>query len=417
MNEKGVSLIELSIVMVILGLLLTIGIKIMTPIVERAKRMGTQEVIDAGVEAVIGYAEVHNHLPDDVEFATLVRNTDDVWGNSLIYISSFNLTGDEKSICERSKTDTKVQYCDDKDCSGTIDETNDVAFIILSRGLNLNIQTNTASDTISTFPYDLDAVDNFPGDMYREEPYKDTLKWVVLHELRVKAGCIGSPLKILNTEIPSGYMFSTYETSILADGGVPWEDDDAASGDTDEDPDYEWCVTESLPFGLSYICDPTVVGGELEPSATCDDPSDATEKWQKCTSLEISGSPTEEGTWSLPVYVADDGDNRVSRTFGLSITRTIGIHICEDYRVWNVGNKKDYWMDDDCFDIAVDAEITVDGSRTLQNGEIVYRYSTSDDNCNLPNQNGFLNYKEAIFTDNDADCCVNFDATDRVCPP
>ena len=56
----------------------------------------------------------------------------------------------------------------------------------------------------------------------RPEAYDDIVDYVTLGELRTKSGCQGAPLKILNNELPSGSMSSTYSATIYAEGGVPF---------------------------------------------------------------------------------------------------------------------------------------------------------------------------------------------------
>ncbi len=402
MKVKGFSLVELAIVMVLFGLLFAIGARLTSPLVDRFKRNETRDLVDSVVESVIGFASVNGHLPTTAEFSNIVSQPKDIWGNDLIYMPDPDFTVAD-SLCVRNSTSLVVETCGSAVCAVPEDTANNVAFIVVSSGPNLNLQTDTTGTTIKVYEIDLFGVDDYTTGLNRPEPYKDIVQWVVLPELRVKAGCSGALLKILNIEIPSGFVLSTYTTDIFADGGVLFAD----GVDIDSDDDYEWCVTGTLPTGLSYECN-----GSLSASAAC---SLSTGTWQQCTALEISGTSTEAGVFNVPIYVRDDADNLANRTFGLSISQVIGLHICEEYRVWNdTGNKNDFEMDGGCFDILDAAEITIDGSRVLQNGEDIIQHSTSNGSCGGGTYT--LNYNEAIFSDNNTDCCIEISGDDKTCP-
>ncbi|MBI4825033.1 MAG: prepilin-type N-terminal cleavage/methylation domain-containing protein [Nitrospirae bacterium] len=402
MRSKGFSLVELAIVLVLFGLLFAIGVKMTGPLIERLKRSEGNDVVDAAIESVMGYASINGRLPTVAEFPLAVSIPKDPWGNALIYKPDADLVL-AGGICARNSTALTVETCGSATCGTPEDTAQNVAFIVVSSGANLNRQTNTTVNTIRVYSPDTVGVDDYIPGMNRPEAYKDIVKWVVLPELRVKAGCSGSPMKILNVDIPSGFLLSTYSTDIFAAGGVLFAD----GADSGSDDDYEWCVTGTLPTGLSYDCN-----GNLAVSAAC---GLSTGTWQQCTSLRISGTPTQEGVFSLPVHARDDTGNLARRTFGLSISQVMGLHICEEYRAWNdTGNQNDFEMDGGCFAINDGAEITVDGSRVLQNGESIVQHSTSNGSCG--GAASILNYNEAIFSDNNADCCIDVSGTDKTCP-
>ncbi|MBI4843513.1 MAG: prepilin-type N-terminal cleavage/methylation domain-containing protein [Nitrospirae bacterium] len=411
-KKRGFTLVELAVVIVIIGLLVTIGVKLLTPLVERTKRSDTNETLDAAVEAIIGYAEVNNRLPSVSEFATVVRNPKDIWGNELVYLPDTDLTADD-SVCARNSTEITLRKCNNAACSDIESTSDDVAFIIVSAGPNMNIQTDLTTALPATFDIyqqDLLGIDDYASGINRDEPYKDIVRWVVLPELRVRAGCFGSPLKILTLEIPSGYVLTTYSSSIFADEGVPFADGpDVDIDPLNPDPDYQWCVTTSAPAGLAYECD-----GVLAVSASCSIvPAAGT--WRQCTSLEITGTPTAAGAFSLPVYAKDDADNIATRTFGISMSQISGLNVCSSYRVWNSsGSTKDFYINAACVDnVASAAEITTALTNELGNTATLDQYDNSGTCATL--ENG-LSYLQAIFADNNADCCVNFDQTDKTCP-
>ncbi|MBI4826438.1 MAG: prepilin-type N-terminal cleavage/methylation domain-containing protein [Nitrospirae bacterium] len=417
MKNKGFSLVELSIAIVIVGILIAMGMKMLVPLVERTKRSATRETVDAAVEAVIGFAETNGRLPSDLEFPGLVRNSKDVWGNDLIYLHDVNLEVAD-SVCARNTTDISLRTCGDSGCS-SYETTSDIAFLVLSAGSNQNVQTDTATVPVKVYTLGLSGIDDYASGLNRAEAYDDIVERVVLSELRVKAGCLGSLLNILTLEIPSGFVLSNYMTNIFASGGVPWADDNASPGDDDGSvnppPDYRWCVTGTLPIGLSYVCN-----GSLAVSVSCAwdaDTDTETGTWQQCTSLEISSGtdgPTEDGAFNLPVFVRDNADNTAQRTFGLSISQVVGLHICQDYRVWNNDSTSRYFVNGGgCYQIATGGEITtVSTGGLLQNGEVIVRHTGGG--CG--GSDTAINYNQAIFADNNSDCCINHDQSDKTCP-
>lgn len=419
-KNKGFSLVELAIVIVVIGLVIAMGMKLLTPVVERTKRTGTNETLDAAVAAVIGYAEVNNKLPlvgDGIpdstydEFVEVVRNSKDVWGNDLIYRPDSNLTLDG-SVCGRSDAAITIRKCLNAACTSIDSTTEDVAFVIVSSGPNMNIQTDTTAVLPATFDIynqGLVNIDDYAAGLNRPEPYSDIVRWVVLPELRVRAGCFGSPLKLLTLEIPSGFVLTSYSAEIFADEGVAFTD----GGDADSDPDYQWCVTSAAPGGLAYECN-----GALAASASCSiDPAAGT--WQQCTSLEISGDPTANGAFSLPVYVKDNAGNITNRTYGMSISQVSGLNVCNTYRVWNNGGSNKDFQNNGCYTITNGAEITTAGTGgQLGNAMVINKYAENNATCVtlFGTEPYALSYIQAIFADNDADCCINFDQSDKACP-
>jgi hypothetical protein len=285
----------------------------------------------------------------------------------------------------------------------------------------MNIQTNTASSTINTFTYALPDIDEFVTDMDRPEPYKDILKWMVLHELREKIGCPTVPLRILDFPLPSGRVSEPYSSSFYAAGGVPFSD---GLGDTDIAFDYQWCVETSAPGGLTYTCDTT--SGDLAASATCD----STGIWQQCTNPVLSGTPTGSSAMKLKVFVRDDRNNFADLTFGLVINQVSGLGICPEYRVWNVSSDSfsDYEIRTlNCF-IDPPINVAIGGScqKVPNAGEItgvIRPLKTDEVLCDLDTSNGTcggydasLAYNQAIMADVNGDCCIYYDKVDRVCP-
>ncbi len=287
-NQKGFTLVEIAIVLVIVGLLVGMGANLIGPLTKRVKVHETKEIVNAAVESVIGSGASSNLLPDAAAFPTIVRKSDDVWSSQLIYIYDSSLTG---SICGRTTTNLSVNDCSDDTCSSFV-TINNVAFIIFSESENFNNQTaaaGAASSAVNVYDYGLN-VDNYSGDGATVEPYDDIVKWITLGELIIKADCSGTRLKILNNELPYVKRGDTYSATVYADGGVPY-----GSGGQ-----YRWCRQESPPSDFTFT-----------PSTLNTDCLNLTESsWLPSNNLVISGShSSSSGSFNVTFFVRDDNDS------------------------------------------------------------------------------------------------------------
>lgn len=430
-EKKGFTIVEMAVVVVVVGLLLAIGFKLISPFTERIKRSKTNQIIDAAVASVTGFAQTYGRLPTTAEFAGVVKNSQDVWGRGLIYRADPRLLT-EGSICSQGTTGTTVNICVDAACAVPSDTAQNTAFFILSGGANMNIQTlvdvSSASATIDTYPLELPNIDDDTSDMNRAESYKDISKWMVLPELRLKLGCAGPPLKILDTPLPSGLEERGYEADIFATGGVPWADaaGPPPAGDDDTADDYEWCVTSALPPGLTYQCN-----GTLAVSAICTISSGT---WQRCSYIHITGIPTAGGSYNLHVYAKDEVDNFDDQSFALAITPSTGLKVCSEYRIWNekpgnpgyqVRQGYDEVLDPiiaACMEPAFGAEIVFAGkptNNTIIKGEVLEQHMSPSHICDTSSLTGRVSFNNAILADTNGDCCIDFETTlavDRACP-
>jgi len=62
-NQRGFSLIELSVVLVILGMIMSLGLKLLPQVTERVKLKETVMTLEQTKEILIGYAMTHHRLP------------------------------------------------------------------------------------------------------------------------------------------------------------------------------------------------------------------------------------------------------------------------------------------------------------------------------------------------------------------
>jgi len=320
-SRKGFTIIELAIVLVIVGILISLGISMIGPLAKRAKVSETQGIIDADAESLTGFASTNHRLPTAAEFAGSVKKAQDAWGNPLGYIVDNNLTaiptGTTDAICGRKTTGITVRNCLTDNCATATgidyNDITNVAFVIVSGGENFNVQSALASGMVTVYIRNGSTLrDDFGTLINRPERYDDIVKWVTLEELRTKTGCSGQQLKILNNELPAGSVTAAYGATIYGDGGIPH-----ISGGN-----YGWClqtVTGVLPAG--FTANPNVV------NANCQGLAEGA--WGQANNLQISkaaGTGVSD-SYSIMVYVRDNADtggatndNIASKPFVITIS-------------------------------------------------------------------------------------------------
>lgn len=408
-SNKGFTLIEIAIVLVIMGLLAGLGAKLIGPLTKRAKILDTRDRVDAAIHSLTSYGAANNMLPATGSFTSTVKDPNDAWTKTLYYVTDNNLTSTTYGgICGRKTTRLTLKNCPDTACASPTSTISNVALIVLSGGGNYNNQTAgtqaiSAATTINAYETDV-SIDGYTTDVNRTEAYDDIVQWLTIDELRSKAGCGGPQLEIVSNELPYGYEDSAYSATVFASGGVPF-----SSGGS-----YRWCRQESA----------SITGLTFSPSTLNSDCLGLAEaSWTQANTLAISGTPTVSGSYKLTFFVRDDNDQSITSANLLdniaqkNIVLTINpaeVTPCTQYRVWNnYGSGRDYYRDGDCDYFSNGSEITTE-SRYLGTGETFYRYSSNDDDCD--SQQASLTFAGAQTADADGDCCVNFTGTDKTCP-
>ena len=153
-SEHGFTIVEMAIVMVIVGILVSLGITMVGSLAKTAKVNETQGTIEAGLESLIGFAATNKRLPINANFAAAVKKANDAWGNPLYYIVDASLAPAAPYtapdyICNRRSTGLTVRNCLTDNCAaaaGTdyVDIPN-TAFLVMSGGENFNLQTAAAA--------------------------------------------------------------------------------------------------------------------------------------------------------------------------------------------------------------------------------------------------------------------------------
>jgi len=287
-GSEGLTLIEVAIVLVIIGLLIGFGAGLISMLTKRAKIIESRETVDSAVEALISYAAGSKCLTEDKTQAN-VRKTTDAWNQPLFIRVADELLPEQCSIstgtiCDRKSTSLTVKICSDPTCT-SYQPVRNVAFVVASKGPNYNLQIMNETNEILVYTPGLQVdfySEDYDGvpDPDRVEEFDDIVKWVTLDELRVKMACPGAQLRIITTELPLAYQNRPYSATIYAEGGVK-------------------------PLNWSS---PTI-----PPWLSCNPSSDT-------TAYYCSGTPSCPGSYTLTVSVVDNpADSTATRSYTINV--------------------------------------------------------------------------------------------------
>ncbi len=214
-RRRAFTLIELAIVLVIIGIILSIGVGLYVNIIKNAKFSATRDIVKTACEAVKGYAKSHYELPDSSALNTLGIKTKDAYAKPLVYKYSSDLVSN--NLC--SYDSASLLSIEIQNPSGGSTTKNDVAFLIYSTGENRKDDTCSGS-TCTIKPYGTDR-------------YDDVACFYDINSLRAD---ICPPKLIISGNLPPAVEDEFYRASVKVSGGVP-------------PYTYTW---GSLPCGLSY---------------------------------------------------------------------------------------------------------------------------------------------------------------------
>lgn len=275
MNRKAFTLVELSIVILLIGMLLAGGSSGMQWLTKLTQNIESEDIIKANKDAVISFGTNSKVLPDGTQILTLGNQNSDTWGNDVSYYYDANLTL-SNNICNKQTTSLSVIKCPDLTCATPTQTINNVAFILVSDGYNNISQTTLLTGDLKVYDNSVEVGGN---------PYDDLVSWMTIDELRVKSSCNRERLLILNNELPYGYTGSTYITEIYAQGGIAYT------------PDLlEW----SYSFSPALTCTDNLVSNQA-------------------SSLELTCLNPAADTHLMSVTVSDNDSNSFTKEFVLTI--------------------------------------------------------------------------------------------------
>ncbi|MEO5333479.1 MAG: prepilin-type N-terminal cleavage/methylation domain-containing protein [Magnetococcus sp. YQC-5] len=323
----GFTMIELSIVMIIIGVIIAGGITIYTPSMRQAMKEKNEVIVQDAVKALIGYAGAAKKVPAAV--SGIVRSPRDAQQFDLMYAYDANLDGSvsDKNVCNRNSAGFQVvlkQFVTGTDAGGnnTYTTIDNVAFVVWSRGHNgydniTGFRTgNTFNIPVYASPATTDTTDDLVG-------------WATLSELKAAAGCEGSPLKILADALVAGSASASAYGPVYmkADGGVSKKVDGITNA-------YAWCVESPA---LCNDADPALCAagaGSLSALLSFQDAAlnsvpvvdfnQCANKalWLESDKIRLEGSMPlagQQGVYDFVVYLRDFVGNSTSRRLNLEI--------------------------------------------------------------------------------------------------
>ncbi|MBI2353976.1 MAG: prepilin-type N-terminal cleavage/methylation domain-containing protein [Deltaproteobacteria bacterium] len=333
-DNKGFTLIELAIVLVIVGILIGVGSGMVGMLITAIKVRESRDHLDAAMQSVTSWASANNRLPDTTSnpstnpalFANAAKTPNDAWGQGFIYLYDNALapaTATKDTICGRRST---VISLTDSNTGATI---SNVAYLALSQADNAITDTKIGGAAVTSGPLSTTA-----GMPITADTFNDIVRWVTLDELRTKIGCQGAPLKIVNNELPFGAAPNPYSAILSADGGVP------ISGSVigTQTGNYTWCVEfVSTPKpGAALVFDTNPTGG-IKAAGACWSSSETAGNFVQGTTLTLQKKAGfgnfSTGSYQLTVFSRDGaaspattaacntnpGDNCVQKTFVLTM--------------------------------------------------------------------------------------------------
>lgn len=135
--KVGFTLVEMAVVLVIVGLILSVTLPLLTEGIQRDKLTKGRQGISSLRDEIIGYALTHAGLLPTLNTVEGFASAEDPWGNLVAYWSDPDITeGAAADICSLSSAPNNLSLEDDNSGSTYAG----VAFIIASRGANQNLQ-------------------------------------------------------------------------------------------------------------------------------------------------------------------------------------------------------------------------------------------------------------------------------------
>ncbi len=261
MRKRAFTLVELAMVLVIIGILLSIGIGLFTVFIKQSKFKANKEIVQTACEAIKGYAQQNNNLPADL--TSLGVKTIDPYNINLSYQPANGITSGD--FCIQDATSWLTVY--DR---GT--QKNNVAFIVYSFGENRKDDTDC-----SKTPNPCSQAVDFQIRDYGEATnsgtnYDDIVCYLDIYTLR-EIAC--PPLEITTNSLPEAIQYLSYDSGTIN-----------VSGGT--------IATCNISFSIN---------GLTPDNANC----------------KITGTPTVSGTFPVTIEITDTIGRTASKTLNLVI--------------------------------------------------------------------------------------------------
>jgi prepilin-type N-terminal cleavage/methylation domain-containing protein len=208
--KKGFTLVELSIVLIIMGLLTGGAFQLLKVMNEKARATEAKNTLNAAKEGIIAFSINNNRLPSAAEF-TAMNFTGS--GNTPIFYNSDPARQANNGLC--GATSTPLQTINNSVLP--ILTTTNVGFVLAIAGENMNVQTGRVGNNIQFYTWNTPNIDDLPVPINRRGPYDDFYTQVSLGELQSLVGCQMPTLA--NTSIHQGTVGAPYTVTFSGNGG------------------------------------------------------------------------------------------------------------------------------------------------------------------------------------------------------
>lgn len=194
-NRQGFTLIELSIVLVILGLIVGTVAPLIISITKKNKLTGGRQVVETARDELKGDFVQNRVLAGNLN---TIGHSIDPWKNDLVYIPAPNLAGQDLCTWLAGGTDqTGLAVCLNGDC--TNEKKENVAFVIASIGHNFNRQMEapvnldgtSADREVRLYGYgvEIDRFTTAPDPNNSAQQFDDIVQYVTVDELAQLVSC------------------------------------------------------------------------------------------------------------------------------------------------------------------------------------------------------------------------------------
>lgn len=314
-NRKGFSLIEMAIVLIILGLVLSSASGIISMFINMGASERSRERISANRSALISIAAEDGYLQKD-DIGTRPANVNlsyplDIFDKKFeVFLADdiqFRDDDDELNfspVCGASGTTLRLEICENSDCDTDGNLVNNIAFVIVSGYKNRNIQTNVdIIDNEIRVHLQGSVNDDYNSDLARAEDYDDIVDWVTLSELRSKAGCDPERLTIKSSEIPVIESGDEFEFNLYTEGGVPFPQSGAS-----EVEEYTFEITDDGGLDPSDVRIMVYQNGGESPI------SESVSARGEYLVVRSNSTSLGNSSYRVIIKVRDDGGNEIGRT-------------------------------------------------------------------------------------------------------
>ncbi len=152
-GKNGFTLIEMSIVLVIIGLVIGTIAPLLISQIRQEKIREVREVVRTSRDEVVGFARINQRLPTRSEFSSQIGHVIDPWHEELFYLPALDTTRSDPELCEEIDDIEGLSI----ELPGRENPVPGVAFIVGSKGANYQSNTylvNEGTTLIRSFNQD-----------------------------------------------------------------------------------------------------------------------------------------------------------------------------------------------------------------------------------------------------------------------